>query len=500
MRRGDGKLSVATRQTPMPPSAQWTVRCNLRREFSTYSILFIDASRIWRQLKLAFLDRRGEPKVLKSLGEDRHVELVRRDDVPSMRTIVVDGVEHWLGHVKDFTKNTNLADFLPRDNRISMAWVRLEAGEELTPHVHPVDSMILIVEGGARTTGDKHAVMNAGDALLVPQRKPHGFIGLPPNGFWGLSIQFDSRGLYEDIEDPWATFLAGEQTAQIAENQLEQLFKKNEEYMERFDKHRLFVLVRNGLLKKPLARRRFLDCFQVWSNYFQKMILNRVVTLQDPDFEDLAWSHLIEELGHNRDLAKSRSDLQPVFDPVLEGVCAWFPSKIGVLSDLEKVVLVHLAVEASAVCFYRHVQPAMGTADAKGHFDRHKVDDEAHVEMGYAFLRQVSSADWPRLFEIQRQGWAMLMALMGRVADLVVHTSGQLDDGEPRSGEDAQHRVEPVASPAEPRAKTNEPRSRPDTPYLVEPVTSRAESGGGLREAREERPAAPAEKQDTPAK
>ena len=101
--------------------------------------------------------------------EDGSVELVRRDDVPSMRTIVVDGVEHWLGHVKDFTKNTNLAEFLPKDNRISMAWVRLEAGEELTPHVHPVPSMILIVEGSAGTTGDKHAVMNAGDALLVPR-------------------------------------------------------------------------------------------------------------------------------------------------------------------------------------------------------------------------------------------------------------------------------------------------------------------------------------------
>jgi len=418
----------------------------------------------------------GEVKLLKSLGETRPVELVRRDDVPSMRTIVVDGVEHWLGHVKDFTKNSSLAEFLPKDNRISMAWVRLEAGEELTPHVHPVPSMILIVEGSARTTGEKQVLMNAGDALLVPQRKPHGFIGLPPNGFWGLSVQFDSRGLYEDIEDPWATFLAGEQSTGIAENQIEQLFKKNEEYMERFDKHRLFVLIRNGLLNNPPARRRFLDCFQVWSNYFQKMILNRVVTLQDPAFEDLAWLHLKEELGHNRDLAKSRSDLQPVFDPVLEGVCAWFPSKIGMLGDLEKVVLVHLVVEASAVFFYKHVQPAMGTTDAKRHFDSHKSTDEAHVEMGYAFLRKVSSADWPRLFEIQRQGWAMLMAVMGRVADLVVHSSGQFD---------------------------SEARPREDTEHLVEPVSPRESSVRStiLRKASEERPTAHvAKKEETPAK
>ncbi len=402
--------------------------------------------------------------MLKFPGEDRQVELVRRDDVPSMRTIVVDGVEHWLGHVKDFTKNTNLAEFLPKDNRISMAWVRLEAGEELTPHVHPVPSMILIVEGSARTTGDKHAVMNAGDALLVPQRKPHGFVGLEPNGFWGLSIQFDSRGLYEDIEDPWATFLADEKSSELAGSPIEQLFKKNEEYMERFDKHRLFVLARNGLLNNPQARRRFLDCFQVWSNHFQKMVLNRVVTLQNPLFEELAWLHLVEELGHNRDLAKSRSDLKPVFDPILEAVCSWFPSKIGMLSDLEKVVLVHLVVEASALSFYKHVQPAMETSGTKNHFDSHKAGDEAHVQMGYAFLRQVTSADWPRLFDIQRQGWAMLMAVMGRVADLVVHTSGQLDDSAQQPRKEVQHVVEPV----EARAKTSTPRK--DTPYVVEPI------------------------------
>lgn len=407
---------------------------------------------------------RGSPNLLKFPGEDRQVELVRRDDVPSMRTIVVDGVEHWLGHVKDFTKNTNLAEFLPKDNRISMAWVRLEAGEELTPHVHPVPSMILIVEGSARTTGDKHAVMNAGDALLVPQRKPHGFVGLEPNGFWGLSIQFDSRGLYEDIEDPWATFLADEKSSELAGSPIEQLFKKNEEYMERFDKHRLFVLARNGLLNNPQARRRFLDCFQVWSNHFQKMVLNRVVTLQNPLFEELAWLHLVEELGHNRDLAKSRSDLKPVFDPILEAVCSWFPSKIGMLSDLEKVVLVHLVVEASALSFYKHVQPAMETSGTKNHFDSHKAGDEAHVQMGYAFLRQVTSADWPRLFDIQRQGWAMLMAVMGRVADLVVHTSGQLEDSAPQPRKEVQHVVEPV----EARAKTSTPRK--DSPYVVEPI------------------------------
>jgi hypothetical protein len=235
-------------------------------------------------------------------------------------------------------------------------------------------------------------------------------------------MQFDSRGLYEDIEDPWATFLAKHPATMSSSGSVtEQLFKKNEEYMERFDKHRLFALVRKGLLNAPDARKRFLDCFQVWSNHFQKMVLTRVVTLQHPSFEDLAWLHLSQELGHNRDLAKSRADLQLVFDPILDATCAWFPWKTGLISDAEKVVLVHLVVEASAISFYKHIRPAMPTMDAKEHLEVHKSADKAHVDMGYDFLRERQPEYPERLFEIQRQGWAMLMSVMARIADLVVH-------------------------------------------------------------------------------
>ncbi|WP_445497282.1 cupin domain-containing protein [Photorhabdus sp. SF281] len=354
------------------------------------------------------------------------IMLVKRDEIPSMRTIEVDGVEHWLGHVKDFMKNKSLVNFLPGDNRISMAWVRLEAGEELNEHIHPVESMILMCEGGAHTTGEIKVDMNAGDILLVPPGRLHGFKGMTPNGFWGLSIQFDSRGLYEDITDPWAVFYPEMKSEKVGDKNIaEQLFQLNEKYMDRFDKHRLFALVRKGLLKNPEAKKRFLDCFQVWSNHFQKMVLARVITLQDPKFEELAWLHLIEELGHNRILSKSRTDLRIVFDPVLESTSAWFPWKMNSISDIEKVVLVHLVVEASAIFFYKHIQPEMASTATGGHFDIHTITDDQHMAMGYAFLRNISLGDGERLFEIQRQGWSVLMSIMGRIADLVVHNSDE---------------------------------------------------------------------------
>ena len=151
------------------------------------------------------------------------------------------------------------------------------------------------------------------------------------------------------------------------------------------------------------------------------MVMARVLTLQEPKFEELAWTHLLEELGHNRDLAQSRSDLQHVFDPVLEATASWFHTIMGSISDAEKVVLVHLVVEASATSFYKYIQPAMAASGTEEHFDRHKMVDDGHTEMGYEFLRNHSLGDGQRLFAIQERGWAMLTVVMGRIADLVVH-------------------------------------------------------------------------------
>lgn len=354
----------------------------------------------------------------------KEVKLVRRDEIPSMRTVVVDGVEHWLGHVKDFTKNDSLLDFLPSDNRVSMAWVRLEAGERLDEHTHPVDSMILMCEGGSSTLGDVETDMQAGDVLLVPQGRPHGFLGAKPNGFWGLSLQFDSRGLYEEISDPWAVFSPNDgMDAQAVENASEELLRRNELFVQRFDKHRLFALIDGGLLNSDDARERFLDCFQVWSEHFQKMVLTRTLTTQDAAFEDITWEHMFEELGHSRSLAGSRAENRQVFDPVLDATCAWFSSKIAQIGDLEKVVLVHLVVEASATSFYKHTQPIMQSRRESDHFEEHSHADARHVEIGIELIKTAMVNDARRLLEIQQQGWSMLTALMGRIADLVVHYS-----------------------------------------------------------------------------
>jgi quercetin dioxygenase-like cupin family protein len=349
----------------------------------------------------------------------RRSEIVRRTEIPAIHTVTVDGHEHLLGILKEFKKDDRLWSFLPKDSRIAMAWVHLDPGQTLEGHVHPVDSMILISQGQGKCFGDVEAEMSEGDILLVPAGCHHGFTGAGRDGFWGISIQLDSRGLYENLQDPWASFTEGAVRRAIEpKDVLTSLLARNEEFVDGFSRHRLFTVVERGALEDTKARSRFLDCLQVWSNHFQRMLRLRAALSHEGPFGALAERHLNEEFNHHRDLEGMGEDRQTIWDPILEATCSWFPSQMAILDDVEKVVLAHLVVEAAATIFYRNVTPHMKAARGN-HFRKHVGADELHVGMGIAVLRQTSLGEAERLFRVQTTGWQMLSSMLGRIADLV---------------------------------------------------------------------------------
>ena len=350
-----------------------------------------------------------------------NVAIVRRADVPSIHSVLVDGREHTLGILKEFWKNETLFSFLPKDSRVAIAWVHLDAGEALDPHVHPVDSMILICAGKVKTTGDLEAEMLEGDVMLVPKGRKHGFVGAGDQGFWGLSMQFDARGLYEDLADPWASFAspAGARSDHATGDAVAMLLARNEEYLDAFAKHRLFTIAERGHFANPEIRKRFLDCFQVWSNYFQRMVQARAALSDTGPHADLAHAHLEAELGHNVQLAKATRG-RCVWDPLLESTCAWFPWRITTTSDVGRLVLVHLVVEGSATIFYKKMAPHIPDPESGEHFGNHLRADDGHMQVGVEVLQRSKIANADELLEIQRQGWEMLRAMFGRIADLVM--------------------------------------------------------------------------------
>jgi quercetin dioxygenase-like cupin family protein len=135
-----------------------------------------------------------------------NIIIIPRTDIQSVTEVMEDGELHSLGEQRDFRRNPILDEFLSERGRLGIAWVRLGPGQTLEPHRHPVRSMILVCRGRGVMLDQGETLLNEGDAILVPAGYLHGFRGLEPDGVEGLSIQFDDRGLYEDIEKPQVHF------------------------------------------------------------------------------------------------------------------------------------------------------------------------------------------------------------------------------------------------------------------------------------------------------
>ena len=139
----------------------------------------------------------------------RRITIIRREDIPAISEIVENGMVHSLGEHRDFRRNPALAAFIPENARLAMSWTRLQRGQVLEPHVHPIRSMIIICDGEGMLLGDVTAPLHAGDAVIVPPGCHHGFEGGAPGGFGALSVQFESSGLYEHPDKPQVAFDPG---------------------------------------------------------------------------------------------------------------------------------------------------------------------------------------------------------------------------------------------------------------------------------------------------
>jgi quercetin dioxygenase-like cupin family protein len=347
------------------------------------------------------------------------MQIVPREAIPTLRTVVVAGVEHSLGILKDFRAYPALADFLPEDARLAMSWVRLEPEERLDPHVHPIASMIVVANGEGRTLGDIEAPFSDGDVILIPRGCEHGFVGAGTWGFWALSVQFEARGLYEDPAHALVRFAADTSVPEAdGEPSLELLLAQTRRYCEAHRRNPMFSLLEHGGLDDPQRRFRYLDAVQAWSNWFQRAIQARAAFTDDRRFSALAQQHLAEERGHNTQLAADRGGRSEVgWDPLLEGMASWFAWKMVALDSAEKTVLIHLVLEAAGATFHAFAQPIMAAYQETDYFSLHGVDDE-HEAMARQQLAGLAPETYRRLLRVQQEGWDMFNALCARMAAL----------------------------------------------------------------------------------
>ena len=348
---------------------------------------------------------------VKSTSRLDNVTIVRRDEIPTLSKVVVDGVEHSLGILKDFRKHPQIAALLPEDGRLSLSWVRLEPGEVLDIHVHAIDSMIVVAHGEGRVLGDLEASFGDGDIILIPSGYRHGFEGAGSEGFWALSTQFEGRGIYERPTEPLVKF---ESTSGLSE-----LLSRNRQYCEEYRSNPIFDFVTTERVADPERRRRFLCCVQVFSGYFQKAILGRTAFTDDPAYSAIFRRHLDEEYGHDTRLSRDRGpEAGSVWDPVLEATASWFVVKMLSLDNLEKLVLIHLVLEGAGSVFHEVAAPRMAQFGETDYFAHHCEADKAHADLSIEELEGHEKVTYKRLMQIQRQGWDMLNTLCTRMVEV----------------------------------------------------------------------------------
>ncbi len=369
-------------------------------------------------------------KLLENYIEQGNVKIISRKDIPSLHSASIEGKTYYLGILKDFRKHPDLANFIPEDSRLSMSWVHLGVDEVLKTHIHPVKSLILVCSGELNLVGDIEASVKEGDAILIPPLCSHGLIGSGEKGFWGISIQFEQRGLYENPDEPLAQFLpeptiSSSQTA-LKKKTFSDLLYQSSENCLLFSKNPLFVFLQDPHSNAELLRDKFLNYFQVWSSAFQKMVLAREVFCHNPRFKALTRSHLEEEFGHDQKLQSDRLDKTEVWDPTLDALCSWFPWKILSLDEYAKTVLVHLVVEASATVAYANIPLSFGDSINSDHFSHHNTVDGDHSKMGVEFLEDLSSEEYAYLHQVQQEGWDVLNKIFERIYILLRENDSKL--------------------------------------------------------------------------
>lgn len=206
------------------------------------------------------------------------------------------------------------------------------------------------------------------------------------------------------------------------------LVETNKQFVKYYRQNNLMKLINNKeLMKEKSARIYLLDCIQVFSNYFQKVVALRSVFCEDIKFCNLANDHLVEEFGHNLSLLKDRNSEPPVWDPVLESTSAWFAWKMFTLNDEEKTLLIHFVLEASANIFFSAADKVMQHYQETNYFKIHSDADEAHEQMGVNILEHVDPSRLERLFLIQKQGWDVLNVTCNRIAELTLNNAMELN-------------------------------------------------------------------------
>jgi quercetin dioxygenase-like cupin family protein len=340
------------------------------------------------------------------------VILVKRKEIPAIFEIEDAGKRYPLGEHRDFRRHPLLEKHIPESGEFGISWAYLKPGQVLPVHVHPIVSMVVIVGGSGNLLGDRQELLEEGDTVLIGAGCHHGFAGSDPNGLRVLTIQFEQKGMYRDVNRPLVNFVRQEST-------LDALLDYNNARLLRVESSDWFKMSSDGTLNDLQCRKRFLACLQTFSRHFQAIMFARQATCADDSFRVAFLRHLQAEIGHDELLGDGQEVPDALWDPVIEAVSSWFVSRMHVLDNCEKAAVVHLVLETIGEKFHVVLSKTMQEFSSSPYFKEHAVADGEHVELGLDLLRNLHPRVYARLREVVGQAWDMFEILADRMLQLV---------------------------------------------------------------------------------
>lgn len=195
----------------------------------------------------------------------------------------------------------------------------------------------------------------------------------------------------------------------------------NKKFIAQFESSSLMNLIRSQHMDSIDNRQKLLDCIQIFSNYFQKIVMLRYVFCENNLFFQSSRQHLLEEFDHNYLLQNDRLNKKNIWDPVLEACSSWFTWKMFTSDNDEKIVIVNLVLESSANIFFQEAHKVMSKFQETEYFAKHAELDQAHEELGLELLDNLSDKKLSQMATLQSQAWDILITLCNRIAKIVLN-------------------------------------------------------------------------------
>ena len=156
------------------------------------------------------------------------------------------------------------------------------------------------------------------------------------------------------------------------------------------------------------------------SDYFQKIMFSRIAQCDDREFRKVYYEHFLEELGHDVELKTERGESERLWDPVLEGIGAWFAQKSQSVDNADRIAMVQMVLEGAAHIFYETFAPTINRIHKGEHFNKHVEADEGHESLGLDLLENLPPEYYARIADLVEKTWGMMTAFLDRVHDLSV--------------------------------------------------------------------------------